>query len=150
MKELARRPDDDALSAFRDHFTGKITRPGDDDYEGARVVLNAIADRHPAIVVRPTGIGGLGLGGGMGRLHRKHGFTVDNFLSLELVTADGRRVRTSETEHPDLFWGMRGAGPNFGVVTAFELQLHEVGPTILGGMLLHPIERAHEIAGIYR
>ena len=66
------------------------------------------------------------------------------------MTADGRQVTASEDENSDLFWGMRGAGPNFGVVTAFELRLHEVGPTLLSGMVLFPIERAHDVAAMYR
>jgi FAD binding domain/Berberine and berberine like len=104
----------------------------------------------PVGVVGHTGIGGLTLGGGMGRLMRRHGLTVDNLLSAELVTADGRQVRASHDENADLFWGMRGAGANFGIVTSFELGLHEVGPNVVAGMVAHPIERAHEIASLYR
>src|SRR5436190_1835801 len=235
--EHARRPTGAAVRSFAETFTGRITLPDHEDYPQARLVWNAIADRHPAVVVRPqdeddvatalrfareqdlvvairggghsvagfstcdggmvidlrsmnavtidperrvarvqggallsqldtaaqanglacpvgvvghTGIGGLGLGGGMGRLQRTHGFTVDNIIALGLVHADGRRVRASDDENADLFWGMRGAGPNFGVVTAFELRLHEIGPTVFGGMALHPAERAHEMAGLYR
>jgi hypothetical protein len=101
-------------------------------------------------VVGHTGIGGLTLGGGMGRLQRRHGLTVDNVLGLELVRADGRQFRVSDDENADLFWGMRGAGANFGIVTSFELRLHEVGPNVVTGMVVHPIERAHEMAGLYR
>jgi FAD/FMN-containing dehydrogenase len=104
----------------------------------------------PVGVVGHTGIGGLTLGGGMGRLQRRHGLTVDNVLGLELVTADGRQIRVSDDENADLFWGMRGAGANFGIVTSFELRLHEVGPNVVTGTVVHPIERAHEIAGLYR
>jgi hypothetical protein len=103
----------------------------------------------PVGVVGHTGIGGLTLGGGMGRLQRRHGLTVDNVLGLELVTADGREIRVSDDENADLFWGMRGAGANFGIVTSFELRLHEVGPNVVTGTVVHPIERAHEIAGLY-
>jgi len=237
VKELERILSDTAVSSLRDSFTGPVTLPGDDGYEQARAVWNAVPDRYPAIVVRPvdendvitalrfareqdlvvavrsgghsvagfstcdggmvidlrsmnrveidpdgkvarvqsgamlsqldaaaqahglacpvgvvghTGIGGLTLGGGMGRLMRRHGLTVDNVRSLNVVTADGRVVRASEDENADLFWGMRGAGANFGIVTEFELQLHEVGPQVVAGMVAHPIERAHEIAGLYR
>src|SRR5262245_43254213 len=84
----------------------------------------------PVGVVRHTGVAGLTLGGGMGRLQRKLGLTIDNLLSVDLVTADGRLVRASEDENPDLFWGLRGAGPNFGIATSFEFGLHPVGPVI--------------------
>jgi FAD/FMN-containing dehydrogenase len=104
----------------------------------------------PVGVVGHTGVAGLTLGGGMGRLQRRFGFTIDNLLSVDLVTADGRLLSISEAEHPDLFWGMRGAGPNFGVVTSFEFRLHEVGPTIVQGLVAFPGMRAHEIADRFR
>ena len=100
----------------------------------------------PVGVVGHTGVAGLTLGGGMGRLQRRFGFTIDNLLSVDLVTADGRLLSVSESEYPDLFWGMRGAGPNFGIVTSFEFRLHEVGPTIVQGVVSYPGDRAHEIA----
>jgi FAD/FMN-containing dehydrogenase len=104
----------------------------------------------PVGVVGHTGVAGLTLGGGMGRLQRRFGFTIDNLLSVDLVTADGRLLHVSEAEHPDLFWGMRGAGPNFGVVTSFEFRLHEVGPTVVQGVVSFPGKRAHEIAERFR
>ncbi len=104
----------------------------------------------PVGVVAHTGIAGLTLGGGMGRLQRKLGLTIDNLASVELVTADGRLVRASEDENADLFWGLRGAGANFGVVTAFEFRLHPIGPTITQGFVLHPIERARELLALFR
>ena len=104
----------------------------------------------PVGVVGHTGVAGLTLGGGMGRLQRRFGFTIDNLLSVDLVTAGGELLHVSETEHPDLFWGMRGAGPNFGVVTSFEFRLHEVGPDVVQGLIAFPAARAHEIADRFR
>ena len=104
----------------------------------------------PTGIVSKTGLAGLTLGGGFGWLTRKHGFTADNLLSAEVVTADGRVLRASEDENPDLFWGIRGGGGNFGVVTSFEYQLHPVGPMVLGGLLLHPVEQAAELLRFYR
>ena len=104
----------------------------------------------PVGVVSHTGVAGLTLGGGMGRLQRKHGLTIDNLLSVELVTADGRLVRASEDENADLFWGLRGAGPNFGIVTSFEFRLHPLEPVITAGAVIHPVERAGELAALYR
>jgi FAD/FMN-containing dehydrogenase len=99
--------------------------------------------------VSHTGVGGLTLGGGVGRLARKHGLTVDNLLAVELVTAGGEQVRASPDEHPELFWGLRGAGANFGVATAFELALHPVGPVVLAGMAVFPVERAREVGAAF-
>ena len=104
----------------------------------------------PVGVVSHTGVAGLTLGGGMGRLQRKHGLTIDNLVSVELVTADGRRARASEEEHPELFWGLRGAGPNFGIVTSFEYRLHTLDHAITYGTVTHPLERARELAGLFR
>jgi FAD/FMN-containing dehydrogenase len=116
--------------------------------------LDAAAQRFglvcPVGVVSHTGAGGLALGGGMGRLMRTFGLTVDNILSVELVTADGRVVRASDEENPELFWGMRGAGPNFGIVTSFEFRLHPLDHPITFGTLEHPIERARELAALWR
>ena len=93
----------------------------------------------------PT-VGGLTLGGGMGRLQRRFGLAIDNLLAVELVTADGRLIRASEDEHPELFWGMRGAGANFGIVTAFEFGLHPLDGPVTHGVVMHPIERAEALA----
>jgi FAD/FMN-containing dehydrogenase len=225
------------VASFREGFGGEVVLPGDEGYDAARIVWNAAVDRHPAVVVRPTGVddvaaavrfgrehdlviavrcgghsmggfstcddgividlsamrgvrvdpeartatvlggsllgdldreaqrfglacpvgvvshtgvGGLALGGGMGRLQRRHGFTIDNIRSVELLTAEGRLVRASEEENPDLFWGIRGAGPNFGIVTSFEFALHPVGPEVVQGWAAYPIERAHELAARFR
>ena len=225
------------LSSFRESFAGEIVLPNDSGYDGARAVWNGMADRRPALVVRPsgvddvlsalrfgreadlliavrcgghsipglstcddgividlsrmrsvevdperrvarisggsllgdlddaaqehglvcpvgvvshTGVAGLTLGGGMGRLQRKHGLTIDNLLAVELVTADGRLVRVSEDEHPELFWGLRGAGANFGIVTSFEFQLHPLDHAITYGTVVHPLSRARELAALWR
>ncbi len=99
--------------------------------------------------VSSTGIAGLTLGGGIGWLMRTCGLACDNLVSVDLVTAEGRLLTASATENPDLFWGMRGAGANFGVVTSFEYQLHPVGP-LLGGMLIHPFSKARDVLRFYR
>jgi FAD/FMN-containing dehydrogenase len=104
----------------------------------------------PVGVVSHTGVAGLTLGGGMGRLQRKLGLTIDSLLAVELVTADGRVVRASEDENPELFWGMRGAGPNFGIVTSFEFLLHPFGGLVTHGTVTHPLERAEELAECFR
>lgn len=104
----------------------------------------------PVGVVSHTGVAGLTLGGGMGRLQRKLGLTIDNLLAVELVTADGRVVRASEDENPELFFGIRGAGPNFGIVTVFEFRLHPFDGVVTHGAVSHPIERADELADRYR
>jgi FAD/FMN-containing dehydrogenase len=103
----------------------------------------------PVGVVSRTGIAGLTLGGGVGWLVRKYGLTCDNVVSFEVVTADAQVVRASAEEHPDLFWALRGGGGNFGVVTSFEYRLHPVS-TVLGGLILHPRERAAELLKFYR
>ncbi len=225
------------LGSFRESFAGGIVLPDDPGYDAARAVWNGMADRRPALVVRPsgvddvvsalrfareeelviavrcgghsipglstcddgividlsrmrsvevdperrvarisggsllgdlddaaqehglvcpvgvvshTGVAGLTLGGGMGRLQRKHGLTIDNLLAVDLVTADGRLVHASEEEHPELFWGLRGAGPNFGIATSFEFRLHPLDHAITFGMVVHPRERARELAALWR
>ena len=100
--------------------------------------------------VTTTGISGLALGSGSGWLERKFGFTCDNLVRAEVVTADGRQVVASQEENPDLFWGLRGGGGNFGVVTAFHFRLHPIGPVVLGGMLMYPAEMAREVTRFWR
>jgi FAD/FMN-containing dehydrogenase len=226
-----------AMELLRKHFRGQLILPGDRQYDSSRVVWNAIADRHPALIARcsrvedviaavrfarehdlviavrggghsvagfstcddgvvidlsgmravkvdpakrtarveggalleqldraaqefglacpvgvvgHTGVAGLTLGGGMGRLQRKHGFTIDSLLSVDLVTADGVLRHVSEESDPELFWGVRGAGANFGIATAFEFRLHPVGPTVTTAVLVFPIERARDAAALYR
>jgi len=104
----------------------------------------------PVGVVSHTGVAGLTLGGGMGRLQRKHGLTIDNLLEVELVTADGRLVRASEDENPELFWGLRGAGANFGIATSFTFRLSPLDGVITHGTVFHPVERARELAALFR
>lgn len=99
--------------------------------------------------VSDTGIAGLTLGGGLGWLAGKCGLTCDNLLSADVVTADGKLLVASASEHTDLFWGLRGGGGNFGIVTSFEYQLHPVGP-VLAGMLLYPFAQAKEALAYYR
>jgi FAD/FMN-containing dehydrogenase/pimeloyl-ACP methyl ester carboxylesterase len=116
--------------------------------------LDAATQEHGLAVtggrVSTTGIGGLVLGGGSGWIERRCGYAVDNLLALELVTADGRVLTVSETEHPDLFWAARGAGANFGVATRFELRLHPIGPTVLGGILVYPAPMAAAVLRNFR
>jgi FAD/FMN-containing dehydrogenase len=229
--------DESTIQVVRGRFAGELLEPGDDGYDEARTVFNAMIDRRPRLIVRcsgaadvvagvllaretglplaikggghgvnghavcddgimldlsplkridvdpeariaraqagvtwgefdaatqehglattggritTTGIAGLTLGAGSGWLERMHGFTSHNLVAAEVVTADGRVVRASEDENADLFWGLRGGGGNFGVVTQFEYRLHEVGPMITGGMVLWPLEQAGEVVRFYR
>jgi FAD/FMN-containing dehydrogenase len=100
-------------------------------------------------IVSTTGVGGLTLGGGIGWLARSYGLASDNLVSVDLVTADGELRTVSATEHPDLFWGLRGGGGNFGVATSLEFRLHPV-QTVLGGLLIHPLEAARGLLRFYR
>jgi FAD/FMN-containing dehydrogenase len=225
------------VNRLRETFGGEVIMPGDGAYDDARRVWNAVFDRRPAILVRPTsvedvttairfgrerdleiavrsgahsnaghsttdgglvidlsrlrgvtvdperriahvrggallgeldvaaqahglvcpvgvvghtGVGGLTLGGGVGRLQRHFGLTIDNLRAVELVTADGRTVRASEAEEPDLFWGIRGAGANFGVVTAFEFELREFGPLLHRGVRIYPASDLHSVWAMLR
>src|SRR5690606_13344655 len=97
-----------------------------------------------------TGIAGRTLGGGFGWLTRKHGLTLDNLMTADVVTADGELLRTSLTENSDLFWAIRGGGGNFGIVTTFEFQLHQVGPQVLSGLVVHPFDDAVSVLKEYR
>ena len=99
--------------------------------------------------VSHTGVGGLTLGGGFGRLARRFGLALDNVLGVDVVTADGKLLHASAEENPDLFWGIRGGGGNFGVVTAFEFRVHPMARQVIGGDLTFPISRARELLNFY-
>ncbi|MGO4571692.1 FAD-binding oxidoreductase [Microvirga sp. 2TAF3] len=104
----------------------------------------------PTGINSTTGIAGLTLGGGFGWITRKFGLTIDNLLSMDVVTANGEMVRASPTENPDLFWALRGGGGNFGIVTSFEFQLHELGPQVISGLVVHPFSDAQAVLRQYR
>jgi FAD/FMN-containing dehydrogenase len=104
----------------------------------------------PGGVVSETGVAGLALSGGVSHQRRLHGMTVDNLVSAEVVLADGRRVRASADEHADLHWALRGGGGNFGVVTSFELRLHELGPEVYGLNVAYPLEDAERVLAGWR
>ena len=227
---------DEAVEEFQKGLRGQLILPGDDAYDTARMVWNAMIDRRPALIVRcagvsdvinsvnfarennllvavrggghsfagnavceggividlsrmqgirvdpvkqtaraeggvlwidfdietqafglattggtnsDTGIAGLTLGGGHGWLGGKYGLTLDNLISVDIVTADGQYRTANTNENPDLFWAIRGGGGNFGVVTSFEYQLHTVG-TLLAGLLIYPFSSAKEVMTLYR
>lgn len=116
--------------------------------------LNAATQAHSLAVtggvVSATGVGGLTLGGGLGWLMGKYGLALDNLRSVELVTADGKVLQVSEQSEPDLFWALRGGGGNFGIATSFEFELHAVGPNVVAGPIVHPIESASEMLRFFR
>jgi FAD/FMN-containing dehydrogenase len=227
----------DTVAALRSKLRGTVALPGEDGYDAARIIWNAMVDRRPGLVVRclgtadvinsvklardeklllavrsgghniagnavcdggllidlslmksvrvdpasgtarvepgatladfdkeaqafglatplginsTTGVAGLTLGGGFGWTTRKFGLTVDNLISADVVTADAKVVRASETENQDLFWALRGGGGNFGVVTSFEFKLHALGPQVLSGLIVHPLEKAGELLPEFR
>jgi len=229
--------DGEALEELETAVRGQLLRPGDDGYDEARTVWNAMIDRHPGLIIQATGVAdiiagvtfardhdlllavkagghnvagkavcddglvidltpmkgvhvdpdarvarvepgvtlgeldhetqafglavpggvisttgvaGLTLGGGWGWLARRFGLTIDNLRRVDVVTAAGELVHASEDEHPDLFWALRGGGGNFGVVTSFEFDLQAVGPTVLGGLVIHPYEDAAELFRFHR
>jgi FAD/FMN-containing dehydrogenase len=104
----------------------------------------------PVGINSTTGIAGLTLGGGFGWLSRSLGLPIDSLVTADVVTADCSPVRASASEHPDLFWGIRGGGGNFGVVTSFEFRLHPVGPEVLSGLIVHPLDTAPQVLRFYR
>lgn len=118
---------------------------GDFDHEAQAFGLAA-----PVGINSTTGVAGLTLGGGFGWLSRKYGMTVDDLISAEIITADGQRRVASATDNADLFWAIRGGGGNFGIVTLFEFQLHPVGPEVLAGLIVYPLDQAETILRKYR
>ncbi len=227
----------DTIAALRGKLRGTVALPGEDGYDAARTIWNAMVDRRPGLVVRcldsadvihavrlardekllvavrsgghniagnavcdggllidlslmtsvsvdpasrtarvgpgatladfdkdaqafglatplginsTTGVAGLTLGGGFGWTTRKFGLTVDNLISADVVTADAKLVRASEKEHQDLFWALRGGGGNFGVATSFEFKLHPLGPEVLSGLIVYPLEKAGELLPEFR
>ena len=116
--------------------------------------LDAATQAHglatPVGINSTTGIAGLTLGGGFGWLTRKYGMTIDNLVSVDMIMADGKKLRASENENADLFWAIRGGGGNFGVVTQFEFQLFPVGPEIVAGLIVFPFNQAKQILTKYR
>jgi FAD/FMN-containing dehydrogenase len=103
----------------------------------------------PAGTVSHTGVGGLTLGGGFGRLARKYGLSLDNITGVDIVTADGKLIHADVNNHPDLFWGVRGGGGNFGVVTSFEFKLHPMQRTVIGGDIVFPLEKLKDVLSFY-
>lgn len=104
----------------------------------------------PSGIVTHTGVAGLTLGGGIGWVMRKYGLSIDQLSSVELITAEGEWVLANQAENADLFWGVRGGGGNFGIVTAFDFNLCEVGPTVVAGPIFWPIEQSPQVLRFYR
>ena len=104
----------------------------------------------PSGIVTHTGVAGLTLGGGIGWIMRKHGLSIDQLVSVDLVTADGEFVKASADENADLFWGLRGGGGNFGIVTEFEFRCVPLGPQVLAGPVIWPMEQSGEVLRFYR
>src|SRR5215471_204678 len=117
------------------------------DFDQA-VQLHGLAT--PLGINSTTGIAGLTLGGGFGWLTREYGMTIDNLVAADVVTADGKTLRASPTDNPDLFWAIRGGGGNFGVVTQFEFQLHPVGPNVFAGLMVFPFNETKAVLARYR
>ena len=119
--------------------------PGDFDHE-----TQAFGLATPLGINSTTGVAGLTLGGGFGWQSRKYGMSIDNLVSADVVTADGKLARASAKDSPELFWGIRGGGGNFGIVTSFEFQLHPVGPELLSGLIVFPFSEAKTVLQRYR
>jgi FAD/FMN-containing dehydrogenase len=139
MKHIRVDPEDGLVEAAAGVTLGELDR-----------ATQAFGLAVPAGVVTHTGVAGLTLGGGIGWLTRKYGLTIDNLVGADVVTADGELVAASDDDHADLFWGLRGGGGNFGVVTSFRFRAHPVGPTVVAGPMLFPLERGPEVMATYR
>jgi FAD/FMN-containing dehydrogenase len=142
------------LSAMRgvriDPSRGTVHAQGGATWADVDAVTAPLGLATPGGVVSETGVAGLALSGGVSHQRRLHGMTVDNLVSAEVVLADGRRVRAAADEHADLYWALRGGGGNFGVVTSFELRLHELGPEVYGVNVAYPIEDAAAVLAGWR
>jgi hypothetical protein len=136
-------------SVFVDHATRRVRVQGGATLGDIDRETHVFGLAVPCGIVSKTGIGGLTLGGGVGWLIRKYGMTIDNFVSAQVVTSDGKVLTASTSENDDLFWALRGGGGNFGVVTSFEFQAHPVA-TVLGGLLLYPRAMAIEVIRHFR
>ncbi len=149
---------DDGLVIDLSHMTGARVDPLAQTIRLDGGCLNSDLDRQSQAfglaatggIVSHTGVGGLTLGGGIGHLMRRFGLSIDALRSCDVVTADGELVVASEQENAELFWGLRGGGGNFGVVTSFEFQLYPLGPTVLAGMLIWPMDEAPAVLGFVR
>jgi len=141
------------LSAMREVSVNPVARTAAVDGGCTWAEVDAATQPHelavPCGIISTTGVGGLTLGGGIGHLARKYGLTIDNLLAADMVLADGRKVRASADEHPDLFWAIRGGGGNFGVVTRFHFRANPVG-TVIAGPTFWPIEQSAEVLAAYR
>jgi hypothetical protein len=124
------------VEAFKAAFRGEVLRSGEPTYDEVRVVWNAMVDRKPSLIARCVGAADV---------INAVNFARHNLLSVDIVTADGQLRTASAEENEELFWGVRGGGGNFGIVTSFEYRLHPVGPLVLGGFLFHSISEARTV-----
>jgi FAD/FMN-containing dehydrogenase len=139
MREVAVDPDAKVVHVGPGCLLGEVDQAT--QQHGLATVLGFVSE---------TGVAGLTLGGGFGYLARRFGWTVDNLAEVEIVTADGAIRTANRDQHPELFWALRGGGGNFGVVTRFSFRLHQVGPTVTGGLIVWSAERADEVLAAYR
>ncbi len=156
---------DSAVRELAHGFEGQVAGPGEAGYDEGRLLWNGMFDPRPSLVARCASAGDVVRairfarkhdllvavrGGGYGWLRRKCGLSCDNLLSAEVVTVDGKRLTASANENADLFWGIRGGGGNFGIVTSFEFQLQPNGPQIMYAAVLYPLEQGVEVISAWR